>query len=37
LIPRGKECALGQCNVWYADKKENKDFVEKVRDYINGK
>ncbi|GHV73665.1 hypothetical protein AGMMS49940_09670 [Spirochaetia bacterium] len=33
-IPRGKN-GMGQCQVWYADAKENQEFVKSVKEYIN--
>lgn len=32
-VPRGKN-GMGQANVWYADQPNNKDFVNKVLDFI---
>ncbi len=33
-VPRGGKGAMGQSNVWYADKPENSAFRQKVREFI---
>ena len=33
-VPRGRKGAMGQSNVWYADKPENSTFRQRVREFI---
>ncbi|KFK96456.1 MULTISPECIES: HNH endonuclease [unclassified Serratia (in: enterobacteria)] len=36
MIPRGVKGGIGQSNVWYADKEESQEIVERVISLING-
>lgn len=35
LIPRAVKGGIGQSNVWYADKEESRELVQRVFDFIN--